>query len=90
MKEGWVEFQRIPCKIGFRDKWTGDSGSNPNNPKAANFNLNAFSTWFRLNGKGKWINKNQFQFDFYNTLIFERGLYNAEDLWENYIKEEND
>jgi hypothetical protein len=89
MKEGWVEFTRIPCKIGFVDKWVGDSGSNPNYPQASNFSLNSFNTWFRLNGKGKWIDKSQFRFNFYNTLTFERGLYNAEDLWEECINEEN-
>ena len=90
MKEGWVEFQRIPCKIGFIDRWFGDVGSNPNNPKAANFNLNSLVNYYRLNGKGKWFSRNNFKFGMREVLEFNSASWNAEDLWENYIKEEND
>lgn len=53
--EGWVKFSRYQCKEGFIDRWMGDVADNPNLPNKSTVALNAFSQWFRLNGKGAWV-----------------------------------
>jgi hypothetical protein len=54
LEEGWVRFTRVYCLDGYIDRWIGDAGSNPNNPKRNQWSLNSFSQWFRFNG-GKWM-----------------------------------
>lgn len=55
MKEGWIDFQRIQCREGFIDRWIGDMADNPNLPTKNKWCLNAFVTYYRLNGTGEWI-----------------------------------
>lgn len=54
-KEGWVEFTRYPCREGFIDVYTGDSGHNPNTGRRPRYQLNAIKSWLRLNGEGPWV-----------------------------------
>jgi hypothetical protein len=54
LEEGWVKFSRFNCTEGCIDIWYGDCAHNPNSKEQPRWNLNAFSTFIRLNGEGKW------------------------------------
>jgi hypothetical protein len=54
LEEGWVKFTRYHCTEGCIDIWFGDCAHNPNSPEQPRWNLNAFSTFIRLNGEGQW------------------------------------
>lgn len=54
LEEGWVKFTRYNCTDGCIDIWTGDCVDNPNNDNKSRLNLNAFATFVRLNGNGRW------------------------------------
>lgn len=54
LTEGWVKFSRHHCTEGCIDIWMGDCVDNPNNETKSHWNLNAFATFIRLNGEGKW------------------------------------
>lgn len=86
-KEGWVQFMRIPCKKGFIDRWMGDVADNPNNEKRSQQHLNTITTYFRLNGKGKWAS----QRDFKKSVSMEIGLNiknsTAEEIWYDCLGE---
>lgn len=85
-KEGWVQFQRIPCKNGFIDRWMGDMANNPNNKSKSAQNLNASTTYFRLNGTGQWMNHR----DFINSMSMEIGSNHdketAEKIWHRNLR----
>lgn len=89
LEEGWVKFRRIPFKEGFIDKWMGDCINNPNNQYMSNMQLNSTASYYRLNGKGLWINRH----DFNKSII---GITNwieftAEEVWNEFlIKDIND
>lgn len=87
MQEGWVEFRRIDCKEGFVDHFISDSACNPNILKKPTYHVNTYETYFRLNGKGKWINKHFFKYGFWSVVVNEPLEHNAEMLWEDYLKE---
>jgi hypothetical protein len=55
IEEGWVKFSRYHCTEGCIDIWFGDCAHNPNNKEQPQWNLNAFSTFIRLNGEGNWF-----------------------------------
>jgi len=81
-QEGWVVFHRTQCKSGFIDRWMGDCINNPNNKNESQLQLNAFSTYFRLNGKGKWIHHREFNKSVYEMLLDKDSL-TAEEIWNN-------
>jgi hypothetical protein len=83
LNEGWIKFQRHPCKVGFIDVWIGDSADNPNNPTKMNYNLNSFSKAYRLNGKGEWkydlpFGKKQ---ELEGLLNIMRDVCSSEEIW---------
>jgi hypothetical protein len=55
IEEGWVRFSRFNCTEGCIDIWMGDCSDNPNRETKSIWNLNAFSTFIRLNGEGEWF-----------------------------------
>lgn len=89
-KEGWVKFMRIPCKSGFIDRWVGDLADNPNNKCRSQQNLNSFSTYFRLNGKGKWISQRDFKKSVIGEISSNQDKSTAEEIWNNCMGEAKD
>ena len=80
LNEDWVRFTRIYCKDGYIDKWMGDCVNDPNNDKISNIQLNSSSTYYRLNGKGKWIERNEFKQMMQLIVVFKETTPAAE-IW---------
>lgn len=85
LKEGWVEFIRINCIVGFIDRWMGDEINNPNRPSKSGFQLNAFAVYYRLNGQGEWINRRDIN-EVENLLHNFKETRSAEQIWNTAIK----
>ena len=60
LQDDWVKFRRHYCLDGFIDFWQGDCASDPNRKEKNNVNLNSFTSYCRLNGKGDWLNEQSF------------------------------
>jgi len=74
IEEKWFKFIRVKCKEGFIDRWMGDCADNPNNEDKSRMHLNSTATFYRLNGKNKWVSSR----DFKNSINSDVGLYGAE------------
>ena len=81
IKEGWVVFRRIHCKEGFIDCWIGDQINNPNNPKMSQYQVNSFTSFFRLNGETEWVSKNSFDNGFPNFIVKNSENFDSTFLW---------
>lgn len=84
MEEGWVKFFRYYCKEGFIDKWIGDCIDDPNNSSKSHINLNSFATFYRLNGKGKWVKRDNYRVDLLVLINSNAKKCTAEEIWEYY------
>lgn len=86
LQESWFTFSRMWTKSGFIDRWVGDMANNPNRKEQSLYSLNAFSEYFRLNGKGEWLHRDSFK-DLHNAVITLREMQTAEEIWDsNLIK----
>lgn len=81
LTEKWFTFTRIYCKQGHIDMWSDDCSNNPNEVTKTNYNLNLSITYFRLNGNGEWITKNDLKglFEDINTY---HTLFTSNELWD--------
>jgi hypothetical protein len=84
LTEGWVQFWRIICKEGFIDRWIGDMGNNPNLPTKNQWGLNAFVTYYRLNGTGEWIEKGCFN-KIQAEMLDNMDVCSAQEIWNKTI-----
>ncbi len=82
--DGWRKFVRVKCTSGFIDKWMGDCIDNPNNETKSNWNLNAFATFYRLNG-GEWIDSRQFTEDLQSWTLRLCDTETAENIWNTLL-----
>lgn len=85
LKEGWVEFTRIPCQKGSIDRWVGDCINDPNKKDRSPYQLNTFATFYRLNRKGKWLSSRDFGRDFMIAIGQLKDSYSAQEIWETYL-----
>lgn len=83
-KEGWVQFSRIPCKTGFIDRWMGDVADNPNNKSKSPQHLNAFASYYRLNGEGMWMPQRNFK-KLVSMAIGNQDNFTAEEIWRDCL-----
>lgn len=81
LTEKWFTFIRFYCKEGHIDMWSGDSGHDPNQDTKPSFNLNSSITYFRLNGEGEWVSKNDLKglFEDINTYY---EVFTSNELWD--------
>lgn len=90
MKRGgkfhWVTYMRHPFKEGFIDMWVGDAANNPNEGTKNDYSLGSFTSFYRLNGKGEWVNRKFFS---QNPLEdpFEIKFKTAEEIWNKYFNQ---
>ena len=84
-QEGWVKFRRKKFQKGFIDHWVGDCASNPNAIGELNFHLNMGAEYFRLNGVGEWLHKDDFVYGFVNTFKCDRLYFTSDEIWNSYI-----
>jgi len=86
-QEGWVKFERFHCKEGFIDRWIGDAINNPNNKEKSLLNLNSFKTYYRLDGKGGWIESSKMERSFVTSIAVFCNNNTSKDIWEDGIKD---
>ena len=86
-KEGWVEFLSIPCKKGFIDRWMGDIADDPNHKSKSQQHLNTSVTYFRLNGKGKWLSQRDFRKSVSMEIGLDKDNSTAEEIWYDCLGE---
>lgn len=80
LQEGWLHFRRLHCREGFIDIWSGDEVEDPNQDTQSEDSGFYITSWYRLNGEGKWFNKKEF-FDILSCL--ELGTEkSAQDIWK--------
>lgn len=82
--EGWVCFDRYYCTEGYIDRWTGSGSQDPNSPfmSAMTSDIRVF---YRVN-KGKWIDRRQFESDFFVTLLECHKYFTASEIFQNGLK----
>lgn len=87
ISDGSISFTRHYCKEGFIDKWMGSSSTSPNRKEYSPLEASKFSTYYRLNGQGQWIQSSEF-FGVFNALISREALQsiNAYELWHRCKK----
>jgi hypothetical protein len=88
VKEKWYTLRRFHCKEGFIDAYQGDSHHDPDLDEKPRVQVNRIITLYRLNGKGKWHNRNQLK-GLFDVLLSDeqRELFTAEELWKSeFIK----
>ena len=85
MTENWIEFRRVQCKNGFIDHYIGDTYHNPNLSSKPHMQVNSFSTWFRLNGIGKWLHSSCFEYCFWNTIVFKGSELDITKFWNDSL-----
>jgi hypothetical protein len=80
LNEKWFKFTRIFCKEGYIDMWGGDCAHDPNLDSKSSYNLNNSVIYFRLNGEGEWISKNELKglFEDINTY---HEIFTSNELW---------
>ena len=83
LEEGWVKFTRYYCKEGHIDCWNGDMINNPNNPTKGQWQLNAFTQFFRYNN-GKWINSRDLRAT--QGLLSMVDEFTAEEIWNEALR----
>ena len=84
LEENWYSMQRVHFDTGgFIDIVHCDSINNPNNPKRAGIQLNAFATYVRLNGKGLWENARTQRRGIIKAFI-EEQYTDAIQIWNDY------
>jgi hypothetical protein len=88
-QEGWVSFLRIYCREGYIDRWMGDIAHDPNKTEQSQWCLNAFATYYRLNGEGEWINAHDFKRDFWGVLGNGIEHRTSNDIWEENCISQN-
>lgn len=86
MTEGWVTFQRTPCKEGYIDRWAGDSINDPNNETKHQMCLNSFTYYFRLND-GKWIHKHELGRNPFADLWETCEHFTAQEIWNEQLRQ---
>ena len=86
MKEGWVEFNRIPCKEGYIDVWTGDQAHNPNNDTHSQIVLNAFAQYYRADFSANWIHQSQFTPHIGEAMRQLKDTLTSKELWDVIYK----
>lgn len=84
LKEKWFTHIRIYCKQGFVDRWMGDCINDPNNDTKSNLQLNAIATYFRLNGKGKWIEMREIR-KIYILLEQFKDIATSDEIWNEAL-----
>ena len=82
LSEGWVKFNRIPCKEGYIDRWIGDCINNPNSVSKSQLQLNSFAEYYRL--EGEWMPKHEFDRLFYHQILELRNQFTAQEIWYAY------
>lgn len=87
--DGWIAFERIYCKEGFIDYWAGDGANNPNNKKMNLNKFKSFHIFFRLNENTYWLPGYLFYMGFYSFLLLNKNLFDAEFLWNCFLKHDN-
>lgn len=81
LNERWFKFTRIYCKEGYIDMWSGDSAHDPNQDTKSSYNLNNTVTFFRLNGEGEWIPKNELRGMFEDINAYHE-IFTSNELWD--------
>lgn len=88
LSEGWVTFYRYYCKEGYIDRWMGDCINDPNNETINRMQLNASTTYYRLND-GKWIHYLDLTSGIHPTIIYYKELFTAKEIWESHEQNNN-
>ena len=86
IEEGWVRFSRHNCTEGCIDIWMGDCADNPNRDTKSHWNLNAFSTFVRLNGEGEWY-PNAFRKGVNGFTAEMSEVSTSQEIWEELRKD---
>lgn len=82
LSEGWVKFNRYPCKEGYIDRWIGDCIDNPNSVSKSQLKLNSFAEYYRLDGE--WIPNHDFDRIFFHQMLELRNQFTALEIWDAY------
>lgn len=85
LEEGWVNFSRFNCTEGCIDIWMGDCADNPNRDTKSRWNLNAFATFIRLDGKGEWY-PNTFRKGVNGFTAEMSEVSTSQEIWEELTK----
>ena len=80
LEERLFSFRRLHCMEGSIDLWTGDQADDPNLDYKSNIHINSSSVFFRLNGKGKWVNHRNLHGLLNDVHEYHAG-FSAKDLW---------
>ena len=81
IQEKWYTLRRYHCKEGFIDYWQGDSADHPDNEKKSGYNLNSTSSYYRLNGEGKWISRRDARGMFERLTPEAINLFSSHEIW---------
>ena len=81
LEEKWFTFTRIYCKEGYIDMVNCDSGHDPNDDIKPSYNLNSSATYFRLNGQGEWIYKDDLKGLFEDINVYHE-VFTANEFWD--------
>jgi hypothetical protein len=85
IQEGWVKFSRFNCTEGCIDIWYGDCAHNPNSKEQPQWNLNAFSTFIRLNGEGNWY-PNEYRTGIKSFVGEMAEVFTSQEIWVEISK----
>jgi hypothetical protein len=82
----WIKYTRFECSFGYIDRWMGDIADDPNNRTKSKQNLNQITTYFRLNGEGKWRHESEFRKIMFNINKY-KNVCSSNEVWELSIIE---
>lgn len=85
LKEKWYTYLRVYCKEGFIDRWLGDSINNPNNDSQCKWQLNSFSTFWRLNN-GDWVETMSVK-NIQKLLMEFKNVSTADEIWNESLNQ---
>jgi len=84
LEEGWVKFTRIYCKVGWLDRWMGDSINNPNNSTKSNLQVNSIACYWRCNNN-EWVHDREIGRSKIHTLIDMAEEFTAKEIWDELL-----
>ena len=69
LEEGWVHFNRIYCKKGYIDVWTGSKINDPNDFNKYRTSEEETCTYVRFDFGIEWIHEGEFKEEYFKSII---------------------